>query len=61
MNLSGYHEMKRFPKENDTQFIEKFMFTIAWNPGGFHLIKVLENGRKFNAGDYIAELLEQLS
>jgi hypothetical protein len=37
------------------------MLTIVWNPRGFHLIKVLENGRKFNAGYYIAEILEPLS
>jgi hypothetical protein len=34
------------------------MFTIVWNPRGFHLIKVLEKGRKFNAGYYITEILE---
>jgi histone-lysine N-methyltransferase SETMAR len=37
------------------------MLTIVWNPRGFHLIKVLEKGRKFNAGYYIAEILEPLS
>jgi hypothetical protein len=37
------------------------MLTIVWNPRGFHLIKVLENGRKFNTGYYIAEILELLS
>jgi hypothetical protein len=37
------------------------MLTIVWNPRGFHLIKVLEIGRKFNAGYYIAEILEPLS
>jgi hypothetical protein len=61
MNLSGYDEMKKFPKENYTQFNRKFMLTIPWNPGGFHLIKVLEKGRKFNTGYYIAEILELLS
>jgi hypothetical protein len=60
MNSSGYHEMKKFPKENDTQFNRKFMFTIVWNPRGFHLIKVLEKGRKFNSGYYITEILEPL-
>jgi hypothetical protein len=34
---------------------------IIWNPRGFYLIKVLEKGHKFNAGDYVAEILEQLS
>jgi hypothetical protein len=61
MNSSGYHEMKKFPKENDTQFSQKIMLTIVWNPRGFHLIKILENGRKFNAGYYIADILEALS
>jgi hypothetical protein len=37
------------------------MLTIFWNPRGFHLIKVLEKGRKFNTGYYIAEILEPLS
>jgi histone-lysine N-methyltransferase SETMAR len=37
------------------------MLTIVWNPRGFHLIKVLENGRKFNTGYYIAQILEPLS
>jgi hypothetical protein len=37
------------------------MHTIVWNPRGFHLIKVLEKGRKFNAGYYVAEILGPLS
>jgi hypothetical protein len=37
------------------------MVTIVWNPRGFHLIKVPEKGRKFNAGYYIAEILKPLS
>jgi histone-lysine N-methyltransferase SETMAR len=37
------------------------MFTTAWNLRRFHLIKVLEKGRKFNAGYYLAEILEPLS
>jgi hypothetical protein len=37
------------------------MLTIVWNPRGFHLIKALEKGRKFNAGYYIAEIFEALS
>jgi hypothetical protein len=62
MNSAGYHEMKKFLKENDTQFNrKKFMLTIVWNPRGFHLIKVLEKRRKFNTGCYIAEILEPLS
>jgi histone-lysine N-methyltransferase SETMAR len=37
------------------------MLTIVWNPRGFHLITVIKKGRKFNAGYYIAEILERLS
>jgi hypothetical protein len=37
------------------------MFTIVWNLRGFHLVKVLENDRKFNTGYYIAKILEPLS
>jgi histone-lysine N-methyltransferase SETMAR len=61
MNSLGPHEMKKFPKENGTQFNRKIMLTIVWNLRGFHLIKVLEKGRKFNAGYYIAEILKSLS
>jgi hypothetical protein len=61
MNSSGYHEMKKFPKENDIQFNQKFMLMIVWNPRGFHLIKVLEKVRKFNADYDVAETFEPLS
>jgi hypothetical protein len=37
------------------------MLMIVCNQGGFHLIKVLEKGRKFNTGCDIAETLELLS
>jgi hypothetical protein len=37
------------------------MLTIVWNRRGFHLIKVLEKGRKFNADYYTVEILEPLS
>jgi histone-lysine N-methyltransferase SETMAR len=37
------------------------MLTIVWNQRGFHLIKVLGKGVKFNAGYYIAKILEPLS
>jgi hypothetical protein len=36
---------KVLEKESTHNSIEKFMLTIVWNPRGFHLIKVLENGR----------------
>jgi hypothetical protein len=48
-------------RERHTIQSKKFILTIVWNPRGFHLIKVLEKGRKFNAGYYIAEILESLS
>jgi histone-lysine N-methyltransferase SETMAR len=37
------------------------MLPIVRNPRGLHLIKVLEKGRKFNAGHYITEISEPLS
>jgi hypothetical protein len=42
-------------RERRTIRSKKFMLTIVWNPRWFHLIKVLEKGRKFNAGYYITE------
>jgi histone-lysine N-methyltransferase SETMAR len=53
---------KKVPeRERHTIQSKKFMFTIVWNPRGFHSIKVLEKGGKFHAGHYIAEILESLS
>jgi hypothetical protein len=60
MNLSGYDETESSRKRTRHNSIEKFILTIVWNPRGFHFIKVLEKGRKFNAGYYIAEILEPL-
>jgi hypothetical protein len=48
-------------RERHTIQSEKFMLTIVWNPREFHLIKILEKDRKFNAGYYLAEMLELLS
>jgi hypothetical protein len=48
-------------RERRTIQSRKFMLAIVWNPRGFHLIKVLEKGRKFNAGYHITEILESLS
>jgi hypothetical protein len=61
MNSSGYDEMKSARKGTTHNSIKKFMLRIVWNPRGFYLIKVLEKGRMFNAGYYIAEILEPLS
>jgi hypothetical protein len=33
------------------------IFTIVWNPSGFHLINVLLNGCKFNASHYETDIL----
>jgi hypothetical protein len=48
-------------REQHTIQLKKFVLTIVWNPRRFDLIKVLEKSRKFNAGYYIAEILEPLS
>jgi histone-lysine N-methyltransferase SETMAR len=48
-------------RERHTIQSKKFVFMIIWNPRGFHLIKILEKGSKFNTGHYVAEMLEPLS
>jgi hypothetical protein len=48
-------------RERHTIQSKQFMLMIIWNPHGFHLIKVLEKGRKFNARYYVAEILESSS
>jgi hypothetical protein len=48
-------------REQRTIQSRKFMLMIVWNPRGFYLMKVLEKGRKFNTGYYIAEILESWS
>jgi hypothetical protein len=53
--------MKKFPKENDTQFNRKIHAHDRLESAWFHLIKVLEKDRKFNSGYYIAHILEPLS
>jgi hypothetical protein len=37
------------------------MLTIVWNRSSFHLIRVLPNGFKFNAGHYVAQIPGLLS
>jgi hypothetical protein len=61
MNSSGHYETKTFPEKNDTQFNRKIHVHDRGKPRGFHLIEVLDKGRKFNAGYYIAEILEPSS
>jgi hypothetical protein len=36
---------------------KRFMLTIVWNPRGFSLIDVLAKGHKFNAPEYVPEIL----
>jgi hypothetical protein len=66
--LSTYYEFVWLPRDEKvperkrhTIQSKKCMFMIVWNSRGFHLIKVLEKGRKFTAGYYIAGILESLS
>jgi hypothetical protein len=39
----------------------KFMVTIVWNPSGFHVVKALPKGSKFNAQYYINNILVAIS
>jgi hypothetical protein len=48
-------------RERQTVQSEKVMPAIVWNPNGVHLIKVLPKGFKFNAGQYVPQILEPLS
>jgi histone-lysine N-methyltransferase SETMAR len=41
--------------------MQKLMLTIVWNPSGFHLIRVLPSGCKFNCNYCRREILESLS
>jgi hypothetical protein len=61
MNSYGFDEMKIPERERHTIQSKKFILTIVLNPRGFHLIKVLEKDRKFNAGYYITEILKPQS
>jgi hypothetical protein len=36
-------------RERHTVHSPKFMLTVVWNPIGFHVLKALPKGRKFNA------------
>jgi hypothetical protein len=39
----------------------ELMIIIVWNPTGFHLIRVIPNGCKFNSSYYQSEILGPLS
>jgi hypothetical protein len=41
-------------RERHTVQSPKFMLTVVWNPIGFHILKALPKGRKFNAQYYIS-------
>jgi hypothetical protein len=41
--------------------MQKMMVTIVWNPTGFHVIRVLPKGCKFNSSDSRNEILGPLS
>jgi hypothetical protein len=39
----------------------KFTLTVVWNPIGFHVLKALPNGRKFNVQYYTNDILVAIS
>jgi hypothetical protein len=47
--------------EGSSDPVEAIMLTIVWNRRGFHLINVLEDGRKFKAMHYVTGVLSPLS
>jgi hypothetical protein len=61
MNSYGYREVKKFPKENDTQFNQKIHAHDRLESARVPFHQGSRKGRKFNAGYYIAEILELLS
>jgi hypothetical protein len=48
-------------REQHTVQSPKFMLTVVWNPIGFHVLKGLPNGRKFNAQYYTNDILAAIS
>jgi hypothetical protein len=48
-------------RERHTVESPKFMLTIVWNPIGFHVLKTLPKGRKFNAQYYTNDILVAIS
>jgi hypothetical protein len=47
-------------RERHTIASKKMMITIVWNPSGFHVIRALPKGAKFNADYYMSEILTPL-
>jgi hypothetical protein len=48
-------------RERHARQSEKVMTMIVWNPSGFHLIRFLPKGFKFNASHYVTQILDPLS
>jgi hypothetical protein len=48
-------------RERHTVQSPNFMLTVMWNPIGFHVLKALPKGRKFNAQYYINDILVVIS
>jgi histone-lysine N-methyltransferase SETMAR len=48
-------------RERHTVQSPKFMLTVAWNAIGFHVLKTLPKGHKFNAEYYINDILVAIS
>jgi hypothetical protein len=48
-------------RERHTVQSPKFMLTVVWNPIGFHVLKALPKGRKFNAQYYTNDILVAIS
>jgi hypothetical protein len=46
-------------RERHTVQSPKVMLTVVWNPIGFHVLKALPKGRKFNAQCYTNDILSQ--
>jgi hypothetical protein len=48
-------------RERHTVQSSKFMLTVVWNRIGFHVLKALPKGRKFNAQYYTNDILVAIS
>jgi hypothetical protein len=48
-------------RERHTVQSPKFVLTVVWNPIGFHVLKALTKGRKFNAQYYTNDILVAIS
>jgi hypothetical protein len=48
-------------RERRTVQSPKFMLMVVWNPIGFHILKALPKGRKFDAQYYTNDILVAIS